>query len=288
MKALKFIINSNILIAFAAVSLTLASQVQLGMTPQPELYMMIIFFATLLDYNFHRFITLNNRPGIRLAEKYYWAAAHLLLLKTLIAVSIAGLGITLLLASARVIIFLGLMAMLTLFYSIPAYRKSGISSRFLKIPGIKTLLIAFVWTAVTVFLPIIHSGIPTDTNQILLLFAERLIYIFAIAIPFDIRDMKNDELAGLRTIPLAFGEKTARKISNIALLFSLSIAIFHYTDLNMIFIIPAYVSCIIVSLALINIRKLAGLTNYYHGLLDGSILLFGILIGLSYYFKAYF
>jgi 4-hydroxybenzoate polyprenyltransferase len=288
LKALKFIINSNILIALAAVSLTLATQVQLGMNPQPELYLAIIFFATLLDYNFHRFVTLNSNPENMTAGKYHWAATHLPLLKRLIAVSLAGLGITLLFAGFRIFIFLGLMSILTFLYSIPVNRKPGKSFLMLKIPGLKSLIIAFVWAAATVFLPVLQSGNSFTTNQMLLLFAERLSFIFAITIPFDIRDMKADKLVGLRTIPVAFGEKKARTISNMVLLLSLSIAIFHYTDLNMIFIIPAYGTCIIFILALINSRKLASLPNYYHGLLDGSIILFGILVCLSYFIKGYF
>lgn len=288
MKVLKFIINSNILIASAAVGLTLASQVQLGMKPQPQLYLAILFFATLLDYNFHRFITVNSMSGNMLAEKYKWTAAHLPLLKVLIVTSFVGLTFTLLFTGARIIIFLGVLLIPTILYSIPANRKPNRNFQLQRMPGLKSLLIASVWASATVFLSILQSGSSSDTDQILLLFVERFTYIFAMAIPFDIRDMKVDELAGLRTIPIAFGERTARNISSIALLISLSIAIYHYADNNMVFIIPAYVLCIFVSFTLINSRRLQRLPDYYHGLLDGSILLYGILITLSYYFKANF
>jgi 4-hydroxybenzoate polyprenyltransferase len=285
LKALKFIINSHIFIALAAVSLTLATQVELGMSPEPKLYLAIIFFATLLDYNFHRLITLTNKNGNALKEKYEWAAIHLPLLKILIIVSLSGLIFTLFFANGRTIILLGLMAILTLLYSKPASRDAGKRFPAIEIPGLKSLFIALVWAVVTVYLPIIQSEkILIDKTEILL-FAERLSFIFALTIPFDIRDMKEDELAGLRTIPIAFGEKIARKISVIALFFSLCIATIHYVYSGMIFIIPAYSIFIAATLVLMNNRKLEGLPNYYHGLLDGSMILYGVLLCLSYYLK---
>ena len=42
-----------------------------------------------------------------------------------------------------------------------------------------------------------------------LLFAHRLCFVFAITIPFDIRDLKYDSLQ-LKTIPAIFGEKKAK------------------------------------------------------------------------------
>jgi 4-hydroxybenzoate polyprenyltransferase len=287
LKVLKFIINSNILIAFAAVSLTLASQVQLGMSPQPEWYLATLFFATLLDYNFHRLVTLKRKPENKVAEKYNWSAAHVPLLKILTVASLAGLAFTLQFAGGKVIVFLALMAVLTFLYSNPVYRKPQNRFLLLKIPGLKTFLIAFVWSAATVFLPVIHSDNSFNTTQVMLLFAERLTYVFAIAIPFDIRDTKEDELSGLRTIPIAVGEKAARRISNTVLLSSLAVAIFHYAYFSISFIIPAYVLCVFVTLLLTNYRKFQRLPYFYHGILDGSIFLYGIILLLSYYFRAY-
>src|ERR1700756_3888232 len=67
-----FLINSNIYISLAAVFLTVQAQIQLGMHPQWHPYLFIIFFATMLEYNFHRLITLWFRKEILADEKYTW------------------------------------------------------------------------------------------------------------------------------------------------------------------------------------------------------------------------
>ena len=104
------------------------------------------------------------------------------------------------------------LALLSVFYSIHMAGKHRGRIILQKIPGLKTLMIAFVWSAATVFLPILQSGASFDNYHVLLIFAERFALIFAIAIPFDIRDMKADELVGIKTIPLAFGSNRSLKI----------------------------------------------------------------------------
>ena len=54
------------------------------------------------------------------------------------------------------------------------------------------------------------------TIDLWLLFLHRLFFVFAITIPFDIRDLKYDHLQ-LKTIPTVFGEEKARYISYAAL-----------------------------------------------------------------------
>ena len=46
---------------------------------------------------------------------------------------------------------------------------------------------------------------------------ERFLFVFAITIPFDIRDMEIDIKEGLKTIPVIMGKKKAMMIANILL-----------------------------------------------------------------------
>lgn len=284
MKALSFIINSNIFIALAAVSLALATQVQLGGKPHLHAYLAVIFFATLFDYNLHRYIAVYNKPEAFQIEKFKWATKYPKLLKILIISSLAGLVVTLFFVRIEVLYLLASLALLSFLYSIPGlgiYRnRAGLTG----ITGMKTLLIAFVWTSATVLLPILQEGYSSDCTNVFLVFAERFAFIFAIAIPFDIRDMKADSLTMLRTIPIRLGENNALKISTIALLLSLSIATFHYLEMSMIFLIPAYVFSIGSTFIFINTKSLKSMAFYYHGILDGSLLINSMLICVSYYF----
>ena len=285
MKALGFIIHSNILIALAALALTLATQVQLGMKPQAHAYLAVIFLATLFDYNLHRYLTLYNKPEAVKNDKLKWAKEHLNIFIALIISSFGGLVVVLFYVKTAILYLLVPLALLSFFYSFPFPGKQKRNFRLLKITGMKTFLIALVWTGATVLMPVLFADKPFDHLQIVLLFAERFTFIFAIAIPFDIRDMETDSLASLSTIPIVYGEKNAMIISNIALLLSLSIASFHYQDMKMAFILPAYVFSIATTFIFINTKSIKNMTFYHHGILDGSILLQGILISLSIYIQ---
>ena len=283
MKALGIIIHSNILIALAAFALILATQVQLGMEPQAHIYLAVIFLATLFDYNLHRYLTVYNKPEAVKNDKLRWATEHLNTFIVLIILSFGGLVVVLFFVKTEILYLLVPLALLSFLYSFPFPGNQKRNFRLLKIPGMKTILIAFVWTCATVLVPLFFGDQSFDHLNIILLFAERFTFIFAIAIPFDIRDMQTDALASLKTIPIVYGEKTALKISNIALLLSLCIAAFHYMDAKMIYVLPAYVFSIIITLILINNKPLKNKALYHHGFLDGNILLHGIMIFASYY-----
>lgn len=285
MKIIHFIINTNIFIALAAVSLTLATQVQFGMQPQAHAYLAVIFFATLFDYNLHRFLAVSNTMQAIQNEKYKWAAEHLNLIKILIISSLSMFVLTLFFVSIEFLYVLAPLAMLSFLYSFPVSGKHEKQFRLLKFAGTKSLLIAFVWAAATVSLPLLHSANSSNVGHILLIFSERFTFIFAIAIPFDIRDMKTDAFSRVKTIPIKFGENNALKFSNISLLLSIGIATLHYLDRNVIFILPAYLLSIVSTFIFINIKSLKSLPLYYHGILDGSIFIHGVLIVMCYYFQ---
>jgi 4-hydroxybenzoate polyprenyltransferase len=288
MKAVGFIIHSNILLALAAVALTLASQVQLGIKPQPNAYLAVIFFSTLLDYNFHRLRAVSTNPEAFGIGKLKWSFGHLKLIKLLIILAFTGFVFSLIYTGFEILYLLLPLAFLSLLYSFTYTGKRKQNFSLLRISGMKTMLIAFIWTTATVFVPVLQYESYINFPNILLLCAERFTFIFAIAIPFDIRDVETDRLSSLKTIPIHFGESNAIKISNIALLLSLSIAGFHFYNSKMIFILPAYALSILITLIFINYKPLRNVAFYYHGILDGCIFLYGMLIFVSFYLQSVF
>ena len=62
----------------------------------------------------------------------------------------------------------------------------------------------------TVSFPLLNEGY---AGNYYLLFFERFIFIMAITIPFDIRDMKADASEDMVTVPLYIGFKRARQLS---------------------------------------------------------------------------
>lgn len=283
MKAINFIINTNILIALTAVALTFASQVQLGLHPQFHSYIFLIFFATLLNYNFHRFVTINKKTAASQIEKYKWASEHLALLKIILIIALAGIMAESVFVKKEILYLLLPLALLSAVYTFLGSKMNSLPFRTLRITGIKTILIAFVWSAVTILIPFIQADDSFLNSQVFFVFAERFTFIFAIAIPFDIRDLEIDLNSGFKTIPQVFGENNAFKISNAALLISLGVAIAHYLNTDTFFVLPAYILSIVCTFIVINTKALKTLNLYHHGILDGSILLNGVLILLSFY-----
>jgi 4-hydroxybenzoate polyprenyltransferase len=80
---------------------------------------------------------------------------------------------------------------------------------------------------------VIENNIPISQNIILHLIA-RFLFVFAITIPFDIRDLKYDA-QNLRTIPLFFGALKSRVIAVFALFICGVIAVFQYFENTLIF-----------------------------------------------------
>ena len=104
----------------------------------------------------------------------------------------------------------------------------------------KIFAISFVWATVTILLPVIHSEKAYNDFHILTMMIERFLFVFAITIPFDIRDMNADSQTGLKTIPLLIGEKKSTYTSMIALVLFFAVVVIHYSITNQWFIIGAF------------------------------------------------
>lgn len=279
----EFVLNSNIYISLAAVFLTLETQIQLGMKPQAHPYLFIIFFATLFEYNLHRLITVIFHPEALRGNKHSWVKKNLILFYSIVAVSFIGFAIAIALAKREVLMALAPIALITIFYSLPIFKNKVFLFRLREIPLLKIFMISFVWAAATIFLPIIQSGNVYNRLHVTWMLLERFAFVFAITIPFDIRDMVIDRQSGLKTIPILVGKKWSVRISNAALLLFLAISFIHYGQGSYRYIFYAFIVSTVSTLIFINNKKLKEMRHYHYGLLDGTLLLQGLLV-LAFYF----
>ena len=81
------------------------------------------------------------------------------------------------------------------------------------IPFFKVFLISFVWSYVTFLMPLIYNGFEIDF-YILKYFTLRFLFIFAISIPFDIRDFNVDKIL---TFPRMLGIQKSKYLSWISM-----------------------------------------------------------------------
>jgi hypothetical protein len=81
---------------------------------------------------------------------------------------------------------------------------------FRNLSRVKLFLVAFCWSASTVFLPLIENGF--NNYYFTLIFSFQIFCLIIIyTIPFEIRDLQNDSIE-LQTIPQIFGIKKSKNI----------------------------------------------------------------------------
>lgn len=257
------------------------------MRPQWHPYLFIIFFATLLEYNFHKFIALfanRNAPG---ADKHTWVGKNLKVFYILLLLSAAGFICAAFLAQKEVLILLVPIAAITLFYSLPILGSRQLIFRLREIPYLKIFLIACVWSCATILLPVIKSDTTFDTGHVIAMLAERFFFVLAIAIPFDVRDIEADKQAGLKTLPLLFNENRVFMISYVSLFIFMLISFSHYSVLQAWFIILPLCISAVTTFVFLSSKKIRSINYYHYGVLDGTLLLQGLLVLLCWYLTAF-
>ena len=142
---------------------------------------------------------------------------------------------------------------------------------------IKIFLIAIVWAWITVFIPALLLEVHYQ-GFIYLMFLERVLFIFAITLPFDIRDLLLDEEQAVKTLPSILGITATRRLAAIVLsilvlLVSTNLYLGNYSIEQSIGI---FIS-VIIAYALIYFANPAKPDYYFTAYLDGTMVLqFGL------------
>jgi 4-hydroxybenzoate polyprenyltransferase len=145
------------------------------------------------------------------------------------------------------------------------------------VPFLKAFIITYVWAGSSVFLPALKNHISLDSSEVIQLFIERYLFLFALAIIFDIRDMSFD-VKDIRTIPGLLGSIKTKLLSLILLLLASILVCIHYKDL---YLASAFIfSFIIASFLIYKARPDSG-EYYFLLLVDGAMVLQYMLVFLS-------
>ena len=210
-KILDFLVASNVYVSLGVVSLTLLS-LDIRHTEHPNL-LWFVFFATLFVYNFIRLINVHSiissseslrHQIIYRFRRFFWFVC--------VISALIGFYFFVTISQSIFLPIIGL-GFFSVIYGLPIYKNGSHLFRLRDVPGLKIFLIAFVWAYVTEGLPALINGEPL---YFLALF-ERFLFIFAITIPFDIRDV-NYDASHLATIPQYFGINTAKWMALFAIL----------------------------------------------------------------------
>ena len=210
MKWLHFILSHSIFIAVCAVALCFQTALLLHVNLPVYLYA-FIFFSTVGSYNFYWLLSGYSFSAKSLkivAQKYY---------SNIIVLLIAGAGfIFCFVKIPQLLPVVAIGAGLTLLYALPLLpfkifyvtRSAGI---------VKTFLLAFTWTFVTVYIPYYFVS-AINSDLLILLFVNRFLFMLMLCIIFDARDTGVDKIRGLQSLTTILKPNIVRGIMGIIFL----------------------------------------------------------------------
>ena len=259
-----YLINSNILVALCVLSLTVSTEI-LFETSNYKISQ-FVFFSTLFTYNFQRISRIKNNYN---HIKKKWLEDNRI---TVFIIMIIGIVMSLyrfldFKSTTQVaIIFTGIVSIL---YSYGLRR----------IPYAKLFIISLIWTISTMYLLILENDIPFTYNLILNLLT-RFLFVIAITIPFDIRDIPFDKRE-LKTIPTRFGIYKSKIISIITLFLAEILHILQCINFNLSSKIVGITCTYLIASTLI-IKTSKDKTDFYFSFwIESLSILFYLFLSLS-------
>lgn len=268
------ILFGNIYIALGTVCLIQSTIVQIKQTSHLVAYSLLAFFATLFVYNFQRIFY--NVPKSTASIRRIWISGHPQLIRGFAAVGFIGAGISFFFNDYKIVVYLLPLLAVCIFYFVPFIRLR-------RNPWLKLLTLVGVWTMVTAVLPVLPGSVPFDQNAVLHIIV-RFVFMIAICIPFDIRDLQLDKEEDVITIAHLTGEKSARWLA-FAFMIVYGILIILEYMLKMINpeVMAALLSCAAISAVIVLMSSTKRSEYFYVAGIDGTMLVQGGLVLLANY-----
>lgn len=242
---LRIYINSSIHVALSVYALMRITEIMFNLPPN-KLLNGFVFFGSIIAYNFVKYVTLIifKFKNITKSLKIIYILSFGSFLMTIFY------GCQLQFKTLMLILPFGL---LTLFYVLPTV--SGFAKNLRNIPTVKIIIIAFVWSGITVLLPLFEADVLID-KKVVLLFIQRFLFVIVLTLPFDIRDFRQDK-RHLQTIPQLLGVERTKKVGFFLLLITLLIEFFITPNIlfKTVFLIVFFVLLVFLQRASIKQRK---------------------------------
>lgn len=176
--------------------------------------------STLVIYNLNMLVGLDElREMGTHSERHHWCMNHEPLMKGTLVLGLIMAAVCIWFLNNTIWLFMIPLTIVALVYTMPIMKLKTQTIRVREIGLWKIFLIAAVWTGMTVILPAVDiEGLQQLTDiKSWWLATERAIFILAITIPFDIRDLVNDAKKGIRTIPSTIGWKRSIMLAEVLL-----------------------------------------------------------------------
>lgn len=245
--------------------------IQLQLYPSNKMYLLLVFFATLFIYNFQRLFYKNTSNYEGGSIRRSWISKNQHVIKVQTAIGFAGTCITFLYCDYKLIFYLSPLLLLSIVYFIPFVKLR-------KHPLLKLFTLALVWTMVTATTPLLLANESIIASNLLHI-AERFLFMVAICIPFDIRDLQIDKKENVQTLPHIIGEIKAKNMALICILFSgILLGLEYMSGVIPTKTLTALLLSTIISALLIVTTHSKRSEYFYVAGIDGTMLIQGFLI----------
>lgn len=260
---------SNIFISMCAAALTVETYLLVEYEIN-WLYITFAFCATLLIYNFPVFVGGEFDSGY--SERHHWITSHK---KIFILLSIPAFLICAFIALSFPLNFLISFIPITLIALAYFFPQTHLRS----VTGLKSIIVAIVWTGVTAIYPILLISqvdfAQAFTLQNIALMAQNFFFMLPLCIIFNVKDIGWDRNAQVKTFPVVYGINVTKIICiaslAIFILIVMTVPVFDKTRMALIF------SALLSGLLILYVSE--NKSDYYYSLwIDGMILFQAMLI----------
>jgi hypothetical protein len=274
LKFLNFIFSHSIFAAFCAVALCFQTIDILSSTKHSTYFYGFVFSATLCSYNFHLLAGVLYSKGLKPAKAILRANTDAVLFIMLSAAAIVYTMLQL----QHLLPWIAVSFATTALYSLPLL-PFPFFKKIRSIGFLKTLLLAFTWTYVTAFLPLLQSEYILGKREYIF-FAHRFCFILQLCLIFDLRDVAVDKVKGLHSLATDISPGAANT------LFYALVAAFGVLTVLLYQLIPSLYLVLAFGMvqfaAIILYRSPQQYRNYffYFFLVDGLMILSAVFTGL--------
>ena len=230
-----------------------------------------VWSGTLFTYALHRSIGLRKLAAFADHGRYRIIVRFRRHIRVYAALGAAGALYTFWLLSPVLRWWIVVPAVVSVGYVLPV---PGLGGRRLRdLAGLKIFLIAGSFAWVTVVLPAVEAGL-LDQWYVWLLVTERAAFVFALTVPFDVRDRRIDAAADVTTLPALLGNRGAIRLALLALALAIGCSLLLYRlDVYAPRVAVAVVLSLLVSGYFVHLAPRRQHDYYFTGLLDGLMLL---------------
>jgi 4-hydroxybenzoate polyprenyltransferase len=235
----------------------------------------LVFGSTLMVYNVHYLV---KRSTPEISDRFAWSQFHMLWHRVMFSIGFLGCFLSVFFVNWQILLGCVVLAALSFAYSLPLLPFKD-KRRIREFGWIKILVLTLVWTIVTSVLPMLYWNVPLTAYPFEIVI--RFVFMFTLCVAFDIRDMQTDLEAGIATLPNLIGVKNSYRLMDAALLLFVLLSLVQYIRYPIPSRLAGELAAALVTKLAINYSKRHSSDRIYLGLIDGMMLLYGLLLLLN-------